>query len=113
MLSLFTVARYILVVLKQALRIEIAEMSRVTCCINVIVRNNSFFQDSNGKCHTHYPKDNLKKEVEVHEEQVSQVPQDRVICSPTYLPILPHFPRVPIRIVGQVTLTHLDKYKNL
>ena len=30
-------------------------------------------------------------------------PQDRIIYSPSYSPVLPHFPRIPTRIVEQVT----------
>ena len=42
-----------------------------------------------------------EEEIEVHEERVYEVLQDRVIHS-HLSPVLPHFPRVPTRIVGQV-----------
>ena len=35
------------------------------------------------------------------------MPKDTVIYSPTYSPILPHFPRVPTRIFGQETFNTL------
>ena len=39
-----------------------------------------------------YPKDNPEEEIEVHQEQVYEVPHDRVTCSPSNAPVLPHFP---------------------
>ena len=63
----------------------------------------SFQQVSQRKCPNPYPRVNLEEETEVHQGQVYEVSQDRVICLPLCSPVLPHFPKVPIRIVGQVT----------
>ena len=62
----------------------------------------SFHQVSQRKCSTPYPKGNLEGEIEVHQKQVYEVPQDWVIHSPSYFPLLPYFPIVPTIIVGQV-----------
>ena len=35
------------------------------------------------------------------------MPEDRIICLPECSPILPHFPRLPTRVVGQVTFNTL------
>ena len=63
----------------------------------------SFQQVSQRKCLTPYEKYNPEEGIEVHSEQIYEVPQDRVICSPFYSPVLPHFPGVPTRIMVQVT----------
>ena len=61
----------------------------------------SFQQDNQRKCPTPHIKDNLEEVIEIHQEEI---PQNRIICSPPYSWVLPHFPRVPtIIIVGQVT----------
>ena len=44
----------------------------------------SFQQISQRKCPAPYPKDNLEKEDGIHWEQVNEVPQNRIILSPTY-----------------------------
>ena len=44
----------------------------------------SFQQGSQRKCHTPYPKDNLEKDIEVHQEKVYEVPHYRIIHSPPY-----------------------------
>ena len=62
-----------------------------------------FQQVSQWKCLTPCPKDHLEEVNEIYWEQVYEVPQDGVICSPSVSPVLPHFPRVPTRIVGHVT----------
>ena len=36
-------------------------------------------------------------------EQNCKVPRDRIICCPSYSPVLPHYPRVPSRFVGEIT----------
>ena len=51
-----------------------------------------------------YPKDNPGEEIEILQEQLCGGPQDRIIHSSPYSPVLPHFPRVPTRILGQVNL---------
>ena len=72
----------------------------------------SFQQGSQRKCPVPYPKDNVKVEIEVHPEQVYVVPQDRIIHSPPFSLVLLHFPRVPTRIVGQVTFnTQRQRYE--
>ena len=40
----------------------------------------SFQQVGQRKCPTPYTKDNLHEEIEAHQEQVYEVPQDRVVC---------------------------------
>ena len=64
--------------------------------------NDFTLQGSRRECPTPYPKDNLEEKLEIHQELVYEDPQDRFVCSPSYSPILPHFPRVLTRIVGQV-----------
>ena len=59
-----------------------------------------------------YPKDNLKEAIEVHHDQVYEVPQDSHLLTHTLINITTFF-RVPTRIVGLVTLTRLDKCMNL
>ena len=69
----------------------------------------SFLQGSKIKCLIPYPKDNLEEEREAHKKEVYEVPQDRAIHPPSYSPILPYFPRVPTRIVGQATVNTQTK----
>ena len=52
------------------------------------------------KCPTTYPKDNVEEEIEVHQEQVYNIPQDRIICSSSYSPVLPHCSRILTRVAG-------------
>ena len=72
----------------------------------------SFQQGNHRKFPTPYPQCNLQKEIEGHQEPVYEVQQDRMICSPTNLPVFLHFPNKPTGIVGQVTFnTQRQKYK--
>ena len=64
----------------------------------------SFQQGIQRNCPTSYPKGNPEEEDELPPEQVHEVSQYRVIYSPLCAPVLPHFPRIPIRIVRQVDL---------
>ena len=66
----------------------------------------SFLQGSKRKCPTLYSKNNLGEKIEFYQE-VYEMPQDIVINSPAYSPILPHFPRVPSRIMGKFTVNIL------
>ena len=59
----------------------------------------SFLWAGKGKCPTPYPQINLEEEIEVYQEQLYEVPQDRVSHSDTYSPISPHFLRVLTREV--------------
>ena len=52
---------------------------------------------------TPYPKDKPDEENRIKQEQVYDIPQDRVIHFPQYLLVLPHFSRVPTRTVGELT----------
>ena len=63
----------------------------------------SFQQTRHRKCPMPCPKDNPEEGDKIHQEHIYEVPQDRDICFPSYSPVLPHFPRVPTRIMGQVT----------
>ena len=63
----------------------------------------SFQQISQRKCPTPYQKYNLEDEDEIHQEQVHGVPQDSVIHQSSYSPLLLHFPKVPTKVVGEVT----------
>ena len=63
----------------------------------------SFQPSSLRKFPTPYPKDNPGEVIETHQEQVYEVSQDRIIFLSPYSPVLLHFPRVPTKLLGQVT----------
>ena len=71
----------------------------------------SLLPGSERRCPIPYPKDNLEEEIEVNQEQVYEVTQDRDVHSSSYLPILPPFPKFPTRIV--VTFNWEDKDMSL
>ena len=54
----------------------------------------SFYQDSQRKLSTPWPKDNPEEEIKPSQEQVYEVLLDRIIPSPPYSPALPYFSRV-------------------
>ena len=54
-------------------------------------------------CPTPYPQKQSDEECRNRQEQTYEIPQDRVICSSSHSPGLSHYPRVPTRIVGEVT----------
>ena len=59
------------------------------------LRQPHYFQKvSMRKCPTSDPKDNPEEEVSAHQEQVYEVPQDRVICSASILTSITTFSRI-------------------
>ena len=68
-----------------------------------LLRQQHHFSKSARENFCSYPKDNLEKEDEIHQEEMYEVPQDRVICLCYYSPVLPHFLGLPTRIIWQAT----------
>ena len=52
---------------------------------------------------TSYPDCQWDGESKIMKEQYYEIPWDNVICYPSYSPVLPHFPKVPARLMVEVT----------